>query len=234
MDMPAGHATPLLVISPHLDDGVLGCGEMLAAQPRSVVLSLFAGPGQNPAVRTDWDAACGFTSARHALEVREAEDDAALGMLHALPSRLKFPDHQYRQAGERVDVDELAGAIRDAVNRYQPHTIALPFGLFHRDHALAHEASVRVAREARGYTWLAYEDAFYRRIPGLLQQQLCVLASAGWVVTPVPALEQRKRVAKRRAVQCYASQLRGLDSPGRPGRLDAFAPEGYWRLSCTA
>src|SRR6476646_10755703 len=160
MDMP-GHGTPLLVISPHLDDGVLGCGEMLAAQPGSLVLSLFAGPGRDPAVCTEWDAACGFTSARHALTVRETEDDAALGILHALASRLKFPDHQYRQAGERVSVDELAGAIRDAVSRYQPHTVAIPFGLFHRDHALAHEAAVRVAHEARGYTWLAYEDAFY-------------------------------------------------------------------------
>lgn len=229
--MPAALATPLLVISPHLDDGVLGCGEMLAAHPGSVVLSLFAGPGQNPAVCTDWDAACGFTSARHALAVRETEDDAALSMLHALPSRLKFPDDQYRQQGERVSLDELASAIREVVNCYRPHTVAIPFGLFHRDHALAHEAAVRVAREARDYTWLAYEDAFYRRIPGLLQQQLCVLASTGWVVTPVPALEQRKRVAKRRAVQCYTSQLRGLDSPGRPGRLDAFAAEAYWRLS---
>jgi LmbE family N-acetylglucosaminyl deacetylase len=231
MDTRAAHATPLLVISPHLDDGVLGCGEMLAAQPGSVVLSVFAGCGQNPAVRTEWDAACGFTSALHALAVRETEDDAALRLLHALPSRLKFADDQYRQPGEHVSVEEVADAIRQSVNRYQPHTVAIPFGLFHRDHALAHAASVRVAREARNYTWLVYEDAFYRRIPGLLQQQLGVLATAGWVVTPVPPLEQRKRIAKRRAVQCYASQLRGLDSPGRPGRLDAFAAERYWRLS---
>src|SRR4051812_12509323 len=229
--MNTGQAVPLLVISPHLDDGVLGCGEMLAVHPGSVVLSLFAGPGPNPGVCTEWDAACGFTSARHALAVRATEDDAALGLLKALPLRLEFPDDQYREAGERVNLEELAGAIRAAVNRYQPHTVAIPFGLFHRDHALAHAAAIRVAREARGCTWLAYEDAFYRRIPGLLQQQLGVLARSGWVVTPVPALEPRKRATKRRAVQCYASQLRGLESPGRPGRLDAFAAESFWRLS---
>jgi LmbE family N-acetylglucosaminyl deacetylase len=229
--MNTGEAVPLLVISPHLDDGVLGCGEMLAVHPGSVVLSLFAGPGQNPGVCTEWDAACGFTSARHALAVRATEDDAALGLLKALPLRLEFPDDQYREAGERVNLEQLAGAIRAAVNRYQPHTVAIPFGLFHRDHALAHAAAIRVAREARGCTWLAYEDAFYRRIPGLLQQQLGVLARSGWVVTPVPALEPRKRATKRRAVQCYASQLRGLESPGRPGRLDAFAAESFWRLS---
>src|SRR3954466_4699262 len=229
--MDTGHASPLLVISPHLDDGVLGCGEMLAMCPGSVVLSLFAGPGQDPAACTEWDAACGFTSARHALAVRVTEDDAALGLLNALPSRLEFPDDQYRQAGERVNLQQLADAIRTAVDHYQPRTVAIPFGLFHRDHALAHDASLRVARNANRCTWLAYEDAFYRRIPGLLQQRLCVLASTGWVVTPLPALEQRKRVTKRRAVRCYASQLRGLDSPGRPGRLDAFAAESYWRLS---
>src|SRR4051794_23053885 len=134
--MDTGHAVPLLVISPHLDDGVLGCGEMLAMHPGSAVLSLFAGPGQDPAVCTEWDAACGFTSARHALAVRASEDDAALASLQALPSRLAFPDDQYRKAGERVNLEQLAGAIQAAINRYQPHTVAIPFGLFHRDHAL--------------------------------------------------------------------------------------------------
>jgi len=232
MAVSADRGKPLLVISPHLDDGVLGCGELLAGQPGAVVLSLFAGPGQNPDVRTEWDAACGFTSARQALAVRAMEDDTALGLLQAMPSRLDFPDDQYRQPGERVNVEELAGAIRSAVDRYQPRSVAIPFGLFHRDHALAHEASVRVAREIQGCcAWLAHEDAFYRRIPGLLQQRLCELASMGWIVTPVAPPEQRRSTAKHLAVQCYSSQLRGLESPGRPGRLDAFAPEGYWRLA---
>jgi len=230
MGVSAGPGKPLLVVSPHLDDGVLGCGELLAGEPGAVVLSLFAGPGQNPDVCTEWDAACGFTSARQALAVRAIEDDTALGLLQAMPSRLDFPDDQYREVGDRVSVEGLAGAIRQAVNRYQPRSVAIPFGLFHRDHALAHEASLRVAREIHECAWLAYEDAFYRRIPGLLQQRLCALASMGWVVTPMPAPEQRRSTAKQRAVQCYASQLRGLESPGRPGRLDAFAPEGYWRL----
>lgn len=231
MHTPDERATPLLVISPHLDDGVLACGEMLAMHPGSVVLSLFAGPGSNPAACTDWDAACGFTSARHALAVRAAEDDAALGLLKAVPSRLAFADDQYREPGERVNVEHLANVIEEAVSQYRPRCVAIPFGLFHRDHALAHDAAMQVARQVDGCTWLAYEDAFYRRIPGLLQRRIGVLASAGWLATPVPALEQRKRAVKRRAVQCYASQLRGLDSPGRPGHFDAFAAESYWRLS---
>jgi hypothetical protein len=34
----------LLVVSPHLDDAVFGCGELIASRPGATVARLFAGP----------------------------------------------------------------------------------------------------------------------------------------------------------------------------------------------
>ena len=232
MEQPDGQAGSLLVISPHLDDAVLGCGELLAATPGAVVLSIFSGAGKDPTISTNWDTACGFESAQQALSARLMEDDAALGLLDARPLRLNFPDDQYRGESETVDLEALADAIHSVLQRYKPQVVAIPLGLFHRDHALAHEAALRLfAKYSAECAWLAYEDAFYRRIPGLLQQRLCSLASAGCVATPLGTPRKASTTIKRLAVQCYASQLRGLGSPGRPGHLDALAPEGYWRLA---
>ena len=226
----------LLILSPHLDDAVLACGELIGANPGAHVMTLFAGTGRDPARSTDWDAACGFKSAGESLAARRLEDDAALELLGATPWRLDFADDQYRRSNETVDVDDLPAAIQQALIRFNPAVVVIPMGLFHRDHVLAHEAALPLLRsEARRRRWLAYEDAFYRRIPGLLQQRLFALANAGFLATPVRPAESGGEIAiKRRAVQCYASQLRGLRSPGRPGHLDALAPEGYWKLELPA
>ena len=71
----------------------------------------------------------------------------------------------------------------------------------------------------------------YRRSPGALQERLAEYSRARLrlrkVVFPEePHAEQRKR----EAVSCYCSQLHGLATPGRLGHLDAYEPEGFWRL----
>ncbi len=220
----------LLVISPHLDDAALGCGTLLANRPGSVVVSVFAGTGSDPDRQTDWDRSCGFHCAAEAMATRRDEDDGALSVLGALPCRLDFADDQYRNADDPVDVDAIAMALRTVLSRFHPDIVAMPCGLFHRDHMLVHEAALRICTDQRHRSWLAYEDANYRRIPGLLQRRLCALAAVGFAATPVEAPAMNDSV-KEKAIGCYASQLRGLLSPGRPGYRDALAPERYWKLS---
>jgi hypothetical protein len=87
-----------------------------------------------------------------------------------------------------------------------------------------------VFQEEPRRTWLAYEDAQYRRVPGLLQQRLISLAGSGITATPSVYTPEPLSASKHHAIHCYASQLRGLSTPGRPGYHDVFAPERYWRL----
>ncbi|MGH6635951.1 MAG: hypothetical protein ACRED0_07390 [Gammaproteobacteria bacterium] len=50
---------PLLVVSPHCDDGVFSCGQLIEAHPGAVVATVFAGrlPPNHPL--PEWDRGAG-------------------------------------------------------------------------------------------------------------------------------------------------------------------------------
>ncbi len=218
----------LMVLSPHLDDAVFSCGALLAAQPGTVVVTAFAGAPSGGVVLAEWDATAGFDAPRQAIAARREEDRQALQCVQATPHWLDFCDSQYGPTPWEAD---LAAAFDDVVRQYRPDTVLMPAGLFHSDHALAHRAALRVRRKYAGSNWLMYEEAFYRRIPGLLQRRLAVLLDAGLHATPLAYDTSGHVEAKRAATAFYASQLRALASAGRPGHVDLDAPERYWQLT---
>lgn len=231
-DAPPGlprHAYELgrvLVLSPHLDDAVFGCGALIAACDRPRVATLFAGAPPAGLPLTPWDARCGFASGHEAIRARRLEDAQALARLGAEPLHLDFPDDQY---GATVPVEALAQAIVRAAGNAD--TLLFPLGLFHDDHERTRRAALR-ARELDTVPrrWLAYEDALYRRKPGLLQAQLAALRLAGLELTPCPLEPTDDGLRKRDAVRCYRSQLAGVgldaDTPG-----DTALAERYWALA---
>lgn len=221
---------PVLVISPHLDDGVFGCGELLAMLPGTTVATLFAGTPPDAGVHTEWDEACGFDTAGEALDARRSEDRDALALLGANPVHLPFLDGQYAPSPR---ADTLAAALDELIEARRPHTVLMPLGLFHTDHHLVHAACLLVMRRHLELQWLAYEDALYRRIDGTLQSRLAALLAAGVAASPcffdgVDAVTQARR-SKRKAmaVATYASQLQAF---GPDGLADTDAPERYWHL----
>ena len=51
----------IVVISPHLDDAVLGCGRLMARHPGATVVSVYTGaPSAYPDPMTHWDTIAGF------------------------------------------------------------------------------------------------------------------------------------------------------------------------------
>jgi LmbE family N-acetylglucosaminyl deacetylase len=218
----------LLVISPHLDDAVLSCGQALAACPGSTVLTVFAGVPRAAQQSTDWDRRCGFASAAEAMACRRGEDERALGVLGALPLWLDFCDAQY---GQPPAARTLHQQIRATVRRLRPQRVLYPLGLFHDDHLLCH-AACRDALSPRGLPRieaLAYEDVPYRTVPGLLQARLAELAGQRLRATPasMPPASHRAALAKARALRAYASQLGAL---GTERLADAREPERCWLL----
>jgi LmbE family N-acetylglucosaminyl deacetylase len=220
----------LLVISPHLDDAALSCGELIAAHPGARVLSVFAGVPRARGLLTEWDQASGFRSSAQAMRARRAEDRAALAALEARPRWLEFLDAQY---GATPGVAQLARALAPQLRRRGAAAILFPLGLFHSDHRLAADAALSLFQRDPQPHWYAYEDALYRRVPGALQARLAALARLRIELTPAP-FAFRAAAAKRRALRCYASQLRALATPGRPGHADALAPERYWQVRVQA
>jgi LmbE family N-acetylglucosaminyl deacetylase len=218
-----------LVVSPHLDDAVFSCGEWMATHPGAQVVTVFAGAPLDTTVTTEWDAACGFVNARQALQLRRLEDRQALDVLGAKPTWLEHADDQYGQAR---DAGQITATLVPLLQGIGPVRLLLPMGLYHRDHLLAHEATLHaLAAWGRSVEVWAYEDVPYRRRAGLLQNRLCELRQAGIVATPVPDCEAPPGALKDRAVAAYVSQWRAL---GGEAREDTRRPEHFWSLELPA
>lgn len=219
----------LVVVSPHLDDAVFGCGALLAGRPDSAVVTVFAATPVDAGVRTVWDASCGFADAGAAMAARRREDEAALAEVGAVPRWLDFVDGQY---GEGADDAAIAAAIARALTGLGATEVFVPLGLFHDDHLRAHRTAVEALRQLPGAPAWVYEDAIYRAMPGVLEARLAELRGPGGArVAATPTAVARGAAAdaarKARAVRCYASQAPAL---GAEGMADTARPERYWRL----
>jgi LmbE family N-acetylglucosaminyl deacetylase len=223
-----GRLGRLLVVSPHCDDAVFACGQLLEAHPGSIVVTVCAGRPPAGASLTEWDEAAGFQSGDDVMGIRRREDRAALTLLAAHPIWLEFCDSQYRQS---PSIEAVMETLHDAVCAFDVETIVLPLGLFHSDHLLTHQATLMLRRRHVHCSWYLYADALYRRLPGLTERRLEECASTGLrlqpATFPIDPLSHRKHAA----VQCYRSQLRALSMPGRPGYADAVSQEIFWRVA---
>ncbi|MFX1675801.1 PIG-L family deacetylase [Paraburkholderia sp. A2WS-5] len=222
----------LFVVSPHLDDAVLGCGSLLARFGGSVVCTVFAG---EPAIArcTPWDEASGFRDSHEAMRVRCREDECALAHCGAKPLWLRFPDAQY---GAAARPEAIAAALAEAFEQVGLHGRYLPvfpLGLWHSDHECVGAACRLLLRTRRMAECIAYEDAIYRAIPGVLDEGLARIEAARLCASPwrphaLGASPGRWIAAlKRRAVLAYASQLRAF----RRYPPDAARAERYWRVA---
>jgi len=218
----------LIVVSPHLDDGALSCGDLLAEYPGSSVVTAFAGrPAAYPPL-TSWDERAGFPPGADVVGARRQEDERALTVLDARPYWLDFPDPQY---GVKPTQRDLTDALVAALNETSAGVIVVPLGLFHDDHILTSDAALDALRLRPSLVGLAYAEAIYRPLPDLLDRRIQMLRETGLVLTDVAAARGAASDLKRRAVSCYASQVRALDRSWDGGAADAFEPERYWQLA---
>jgi LmbE family N-acetylglucosaminyl deacetylase len=198
----------MVIISPHLDDAVFSCGQLMATHPGASVVTVFAGIPSKDAPLPPWDERCGFTSAHEAVKKRREEDKRAMAVLTARPLWLDFLDSQYERT---PTVADLAQALSLALRPLDTSRVLLPLGLFHSDHLLTHAAALEALRLMGGRRRVhLYEDLPYRDREGLLQQRLSQLGGQGMVLTPVDEYMPSRHGLKDRAVAAYGSQLRAL------------------------
>jgi LmbE family N-acetylglucosaminyl deacetylase len=202
---------------------------LIAQHQGAEVVTVFTSAPPDFHDATSWDTASGFGSAQQATAQRRAEDGQALSLLSAHPTWLDFCDSQYGATPSQADLHER---LQRVFHAHRAQTVLLPAGLFHSDHVLLHRVLIAMYRQYSERTWLMYEDALYRSIPGLLQQRLIALAHAGICATPIVdrPYDDRLHAAKRQAIACYASQLRALANAAN-GYADVFKPERYWQLN---
>ena len=192
-------------MSPHLDDGVLSLGASIASWARQgasvELLTVLACDPDSTAPAGGWDRRGGFATEGESARGRREEDRRACDALGATPVWLAFGSVDYDRHGDEVDVrDAIAAALRGADSVLCPG-----FPLTHPDHA-----------------WLARildEDVLgTRRVARYAEQPYTLRATADpaegaarFARSPVRIDD---RVAKWRAIRCYASQLPLLGMQG--------------------
>jgi len=220
-----------VILSPHLDDAVLGCGRLLSAYPGATVVTLYAGaPDSYPDPMTHWDTLAGFGPGDDVLARRREEDAAALAILGATPRWLDFVEHQYLPRTEWVGPDDTVDRLEEVLRELEPTAVLLPFGLANPDHAAAHEAGLRVRDCYDAPAWLCYEDTGYKHIPGMLAWRVSQLFRRGLWPTPVAVPVDVDDRRKRAALDCYRSQLLALEADWQVGPK-LVAPEQVWKLA---
>jgi LmbE family N-acetylglucosaminyl deacetylase len=216
----AADGRTVAIISPHLDDAVLGCWAEIARSPRAIVVNVCTAvpPGGWLAY---WDGVCGGTDSAEHMRVRLAEDARALEFAGAERIDLGFLDKHYRE-GKPLDPEELGDRLAEAL---PPDALVLaPAGIGeHVDHLTARDVAIGLGGER--------EVSLYADLP------YCVRYGwPGWVtgtepdphldveMTWAPALKglgdgwstealrlsEEEQLAKHEAMRLYATQYPGL------------------------
>ncbi len=231
--LPAGCLDRVLVCSPHFDDAALGAAYLLLAHPGATVVTVCGGPpAQYPDPPTEWDALGGFTAGDDVVALRREEDRAAMAVLGAEPGWLDFVDHQYLTPAERADPKDVAVAIEHVIADVRPTAVFIPMGLANPDHVITHEAGALLAARRDDLTWFCYEDSGYKHIPGMLAWRVSKLFASDLWPTPMVVPAELDHDRKRRAIECYKSQLPPLNRDHALGaRIGGNVAEQHWLLA---
>jgi LmbE family N-acetylglucosaminyl deacetylase len=202
----------IVVVSPHLDDGVLSLGAAMASWARGgsrvELLTVLACDPDSDTPAGGWDARGGFATEGESARARREEDRHACAILGVLPVWLPFGSVDYERHGSE---DEVRAAVEDAV-READEVLVPGSPLTHPDHA-----------------WLAgvvTETARYLEQPYARRERSKPPGYEAVSVSP------RDRLAKWRAIRAYRSQLPllGMRRSLRRGPLAlAFAREAIAR-----
>jgi LmbE family N-acetylglucosaminyl deacetylase len=220
--VPPGRGDRVVVVSPHLDDGVLSLGAAMRAWASSgarvQLLTVLACDPASDTPAGGWDSRGGFATEGESARARRDEDAAACALLGVAPSWLPYGSVDFERHGdERAVVAAVAGVIADA------DLVLLPgFPLSHPDHEWLVRALVEDGGSFRGRVAFYAEQPYTARsdarpaLPAWLAERM-PLASAFDGLPRHP----RALIAKWRAVRCYRSQLPLLALRGvrRSGRL---------------
>lgn len=198
---PVSSLGRVVVVSPHLDDGVLSLGASIASfarQGASVeLLTVLACDPESTAPAGGWDRRGGFATEGQSAQARREEDRRACATLGATPVWLPFGSVDYERHGDDTEVrDAVASAVADA------ELVLLPgYPLTHPDHAWL----ARLLGDALGRRVALYAEQPYTRRSGAPPPAPGRVA-ANDVFEPVN-LTPRDRLAKWRAISDYRSQL---------------------------
>lgn len=225
----------LTILSPHLDDAVLSCWHLLAADGDVEVLNVFAGVPQAGTATPFWDAMTGAADPVSRMAERHAEDRAALALVERRARSLDLLDEQYRSGNGASSPPRVLERIREAVD--PASVVYAPAGLGgYTDHDLVRDAGLALA--ADGFEVRLYADvphglrfgwpAWVTGVPDDPRVRpeewwRQVMADAGLDIDALAGerhvLSDGELTRKREAVAAYRTQVPALERLWRPEEL---------------
>lgn len=245
------------IVSPHFDDAVLSCGQLLSANKGSHVVTVFSSGPKRVDPLPWWDQMCGvFQPGDDVMSIRQQEDDDALALAAATGHRLGFFDGQYRtlatsrlhrlrvrvtganadRAAAKSDLSgamrrDLAAMVAALAQESDVRTWLAPLGLHRGDHELVAEVCVEVAHEMPRVDWLIYEELPYRsERPELVEAALVSLAARGVALEPTELTLDLDLSHKRSLIECHRSQLGAL---AERVEVAVTGPEVFHRMAAS-
>lgn len=224
-----------LLLSPHLDDAVLDCWELLSGPGGLRVLNVFAGVPASGSLAS-WDAITGARDSAERVHERIEEDRRALATVSRTAAYLPFPDAQYRRPGGAPSLVELDRAVANVAARAS--RVHAPAGIGgHPDHLLTRRYAILLAAAGMPVSlyaelpycvrhgWPAWVDGSQadplRDVDAFWAEQLDgVDAMPPLRGAHVVRLDDRATAAKLDAMRCYATQLPALDFAARGALSD--------------
>ena len=207
---------PYIVLSPHLDDAVLSCGQLMAGRPGARIVTVFSAAPHTLELLTPYDEGCGFLSSWDAVDTRKIENARACAVLAAEDWNGVFLDGQYH--GERTphEIKKIEVWMADVfldLRNDGGNLVVAPIGIEHPDH-------LTVTLCARRASTPDIELVFYDDLPGaMLYPQP---PARDGMVPFFPGTGDPNM--KRAAAYCYRSQLKML----KP-EWNWMTNERYWK-----
>ena len=141
------------ILSPHFDDAVLSCWQLLDGSAEVMVVNVFTAAPPAGTLPPWWDLETGATDPVERMRERREEDAAALALAETPSVEVGLLDNQYRRVQLRVHE-----VVQRISMELQPQAIVHAPGVFdgHPDHVLVVDAAVELARV--GWPVVLYAD----------------------------------------------------------------------------
>lgn len=207
------------VVSPHLDDAVLSCARLLAANRRSCITTVFAGGPPAISPLGSWDKSGGyFRDGMDVVGVRRGEDISAAAMVNASTIQLPYWERQYRNekyAYHGPPENDLPASIADELQRkadqHPGRAWLIPLGLGHPDHRITTEACLIFARCCTEDVYVYEELPYAAEDASDVEARRDYIGNSGFLLEKDPNLKFASDSSwKAAAIHCHASQLRSL------------------------
>jgi LmbE family N-acetylglucosaminyl deacetylase len=220
---------PALMVSPHLDDAVFSCGQLIKSRQGTMIVTVLAGfpPGDH----AGWSCqTTGLPVAKDANAMRREEDECASRTLGARTAWIDLPAQEYGPADSPAErVRRIEEAMIEAVATTDAQTVFIPLGVSHPDHVIVSEAALLAVLGSNLECYLYMDMPYGQARPGRVRRRLRQIGRKGAIE---PLVQFRGDLeAKAEAVRAYSSQVAELQR-GFGRHFDAVFtdPEKYWRV----